>query len=99
LTTSQDVSGVGRVLDLEVEDSMGRTMRYAFGPLFDTALSMLDSSIHELQRLRDVYNLVVVVHPSDAEPSLSENVYAVPLVPGGSKRSFRELLGALLSEG
>lgn len=74
-------------------------MRYAFRPLFDTALSLLDSSIHELQRLRDVYNLVVVVHPFDAGPSLSENVYAVPLVSGGFKRSFRELLGALLSEG
>jgi len=99
LTTSLDVSGLGKVLDLEVEDSTGRTMRYAFRPLFDTALSLLDSSIHELQRLNDVYNLIVVVHLSDAEPSLSENVYTVPLVPGGSKRSFRELLGALLSEG
>jgi len=99
LTTSLDVSGLGKVLDLEVEDSTGRTMRYAFRPLFDTALSLLDSSIHELQSLNDVYNLVVVVHLSDAEPSLSENVYTVPLVPGGSKRSFRELLGALLSEG
>ena len=99
LTTSQNVSGLGRLLDLEVVDSIGRTMRCAFRPLFDTAFSLLDSSIHELQRLRNVYNLVVVVHPSDAGPSLSENVYAVPLVPGGSKRSFRELLGALLSEG
>ena len=99
LITSQNVSGLGRLLDLEVVDSIGRTMRCAFRPLFDTAFSLLDSSIHELQRLRNVYNLVVVVHPSDAGPSLSENVYAVPLVPGGSKRSFRELLGALLSEG
>jgi len=98
LTTSQNVSGLDRVLDLKVVDSIGRTRRYAFRPLFDTALSLLDSSIHELQRLREVYNLVVVVHLFDAEPSLSENVYAVPLVPGGSKRSFRELLGALLSE-
>ena len=99
LTTAQNVSGLGRLLDLEVVDSIGRTKRYAFRPLFDTAFSLLDSSIHELQRLRNVYNLVVVVHPSDAGPSLSENVYAVPLVPGGSKRSFREILGALLSEG
>ncbi len=99
LTTSQNVSGLGRLLDLEVVDSIGRTMRCAFRPLFDTAFSLLDSSIHELQRLRNVYNLVVVVHPSDAGPSLSENVYAVPLVPGGSKWSFRELLGALLFEG
>ncbi len=98
LTTPQNVSGLDRVLDLEVEDSVGRTMRYAFRPLSDTALSLLESSIHELQRLRGAYNLVVVVHLSDAEPSLSENVYAVPLVPGGSKRSFRKLLGALLSE-
>ena len=99
LTTAQNVSGLGRLLDLEVVDSIGRTMRCAVRPLFDTAISLLYSSIHELQRLRNVYNLVVVVHPSDAGPSLSENVYAVPLVPGGSKRSFRELLGALLSEG
>jgi len=98
LTTPQNVSGLDRVLDLEVEDSVGRTMRYAFRPLSDTALSLLESSIHELQRLRGAYNLVVVVHLSDAEPSLSENVYAVSLVPGGSKRSFRKLLGALLSE-
>ena len=98
LTTSQNVSGLDRVLDLKVVDSIGRTRRYAFRPLSDTALSLLESSIHELQRLQDVYNLVVVVHLSDAEPSLSENVYSVPLVPGGSKRSFRELLDALLSE-
>jgi len=89
LTTSQNVSGLGRLLDLEVEDPMGRTMRYAFRPLFDTALSLLDSSIHELQRLRDVYNLAVVVHLSDAEPSLSESVYAVPLVPGGGSSRRR----------
>lgn len=99
LTTAQNVSGLDRVLDLEVADSVGRTSRYAFTPLFDATPSLLESSIHGLQRLRDTYNLVVVVHPTDAEPSLSENVYAVPLVPGGSKRSFRELLGAFLSEG
>jgi len=99
LTIYQNVSGLDRVLDLEIEDFRGRIVRYAFRPLFDTALSLLDSSIQELQRLRDAYNLVVVVHPYDVEPSLSKNVYAVPLVPGGSKRSFRELLGALLSEG
>jgi len=98
LTTSQSVSGLDRVFDLKVEDSVGRTTRYAFRPLFDTALSLLESSILRLQRMRDIYNFVVLVHSFDAEPSLSENVYAVPLVPGGSKRSFRELLGALLSE-
>jgi hypothetical protein len=98
LTTSQDVSGLDRVLDLEVEDSE-RITRYAFRPLFVSPLSMLESSIQGLQRLRDVYKLAVLVHPSKAGPSLSENVYTVPLVPGGSKRSFRELLGALLSEG
>ena len=99
LTTSQNVSGLDRILELEVEDSVGRTTRYAFRPLFDTALPLLESNIQELHRLRNVYNLVVLVYPFDAGPSLSENVYAVPLVPGGSKRSFRELLGALISEG
>jgi hypothetical protein len=98
LTTSQNVSGFDRVLDLEVENSIGRIMRYSFKPLFDAALSLLDSSIKELQRLRGVYNLVIVLYPFDTEPSLTENVYTVPLVPGGSKRSFRELLGALLAE-
>jgi hypothetical protein len=99
LATSQNASGLDRVLELEVEDPIGRKTRYAFRPLFDTSPSLLESSIHELQRLRNVYKLVVLVHPSDAEPTLSENVYAVPLVPGGSKRSFRELLGALISKG
>jgi hypothetical protein len=98
LTTSQNFSGLDRVFDLEVEDSERKT-RYAFSPMFDTSLSLLESSIKGLQRLRDAYNLVVLVHPSEVDPSLSENVYTVTLVPGGSKRSFRELLGAILSEG
>ncbi|TRO46976.1 DUF2357 domain-containing protein, partial [Candidatus Bathyarchaeota archaeon] len=99
LTTSRSLSGSDRVLDLEVEDSVVGVSKYAFRPMFGVTPSSLESSVRELRRLGVYYNLVVLVHTSDTEPSLSENVYTVSLVPGGSKLGFRGLLGALISKG
>jgi len=98
LTISQNVSGIDRVLDLEVADFTGRKSRYAFKPVSDTTPAQLETSIQELRRLEGLYNLVTVVHQFEVEPSFNEKVYAVSLIPGGSKRSFRALLKALLSE-
>ena len=99
MTTARGVTGIDRILDLEVDDLTGMTARYAFRVLSDGATPQLKSIIQESQRIGDQYKMVVVVHRFQAEPSLTENVFAVPLVPGGSKRGFRDLLGALLSQG
>jgi len=97
LNSARNVSGLDRILELEVEGSAG-VSRYAFKPMFGVTPSSLEQSVHELLRLGG-YKVVVLIVPSDVEPALRENVYMVPLVPGGSKLSFRGLLGALLSQG